>query len=253
MRIMHVGSWSKVSIVSRRLASFLVAPAIAALLWGCQQSAPTVTDTGGAMARINTGDATSLARASQSRASGLLPRPSGLDSVEAVYALDVSGASVSVQPLQIDYRAPSETGPRPLSERSARLDASEQARLQELMAQAFAERFLAPRGSKLALDPGKADYRLQLRLENFALAGPLQPPTAQRRIFADQSAYGVLVGTLYDRDGNLVMRFRDRREIGERGGNIGPGSLHIFSGATFWSDMRMDMRRAFSTLDRSLR
>ena len=242
--------WNRVSVAPRRMVPLLVTMA---LLSGCQQGAPTMTDTGGAMARINTGDATSLARAAQSRASGLQPRPSGLDSVEAVFAFDVSGAAVFVQPLQIDYRAPSNTGPRPLGEREARLDSSEQARLHELMAQTFAERFLAPRGSSLAVDPGKADYRLQLQLDNFALAGPLQPPTAQRRIFADQSAYGVLIGTLYDRNGNVVMRFRDRREIGERGGNIGPGSLHIFSGATFWSDMRIDMRRAFSALDRSLR
>ena len=247
---MRDGFWNKVYSRVERLAPLLVS---LALLSGCQQGAPSLTDTGGAMARINTGDATSFARSAQSRSSGLLPRSSGMDSLEAVYAFDVSGASVFVQPLQIDYRSPSNTGPRPLSERNARLDASEQARMQQLMAQTFTERFLAPRGSRLVVDPGKADYRLQLRLENFALAGPLQPPTAQRRIFADQSAYGVLVGTLYDRDGNVVMRFRDRREIGERGGNIGPGSLHIFSGATFWGDMRMDMRRAFSTLDRSLR
>lgn len=184
---------------------------------------------------------------------GLQPRASGLDSVAAAFAFDLSGAGVYVAPVDIDYTKRFSGPGQPLRARDYELDAKDRARLQELMAQTFSEKFLAPRNSHLVADPQGVDYTLQLRLENFSLAAPLEPTAWQWRVYTGQSAYGVLVGELYNREGKLVMRFRDRRDIGDRFGGPGPGRLERFTSVTFWADMKVDLRRAFSSLDKSLR
>lgn len=186
-------------------------------------------------------------------ADGLQPRASGLDEVSAVFAFDLSGASVYMAPVQIDYvkRFP---GPGVARARDYELDRKDRQRLDELMAQTFSEKFLVPRGSHLASDPARADYTLQLSLEKFSVAAPLDPTaTWVWRVYTEQSAYGVLAGTLYDRDGNAVMRFRDRRDIGDDFGGFPSGNVEVFNSVTFWSDMKVDMRRAFASLDKSLR
>ncbi|MFI2812969.1 hypothetical protein [Microbulbifer sp. YPW16] len=215
--------------------------ALVLVVAGCAQTDPS----GSALAVANPGAAS---------ATGLQPRASGLDSVAAAFAFDLANASVYVAPLQIGYRKRSADVRERLNAGDFQLDARERERMQQLMEEALAERFLQPRNSRLAGSPAQADYRLQLRLENFALSAPLEAPTWSRRTFTEQSAYGVLAGELYDRDGNLVMRFRDRRDIGENPGSLASGGqLQQFSGPIFWADMRVDMRRAFSSLDRSLR
>ncbi|WP_237057190.1 hypothetical protein [Microbulbifer sediminum] len=215
--------------------------AIVLALLGCAQAGPTVAPQGDAGAGAAT-------------ARGLQPRASDLDSVASAFAFDLSNASVYVAPIQIDYRKRSADVRERLRARDFELDGSERERLQGLMAETFAQRFLQPRNSGLAGSPASADYRLQLRLEKLALSAPLEPSTWTWRVYTDQSAYAVLAGELYDREGNLVMRFRDRRDIGENpGSDVGSGRLQRFTSATFWADMRMDMRRAFSSLDRSLR
>lgn len=183
---------------------------------------------------------------------GLQPRASGLDEVAAVFAFDLSGASVYVAPVEIDYRKRFDRASDRLRARDYELDAKDRERLNGLMAQTFAGRFLAPRNSRLAPQRQNADYVLKLRLENLSLAAPLEQPAYAWRVFTERSAYAVLAGTLYDRDGNAVMRFRDRREIGENFG-IGGSDLQRFTSVTFWSDMKVDMRRAFGSLDKSLR
>lgn len=183
---------------------------------------------------------------------GLQPRASGLDEVAAVFAFDLSGASVYVAPVEIDYRKRFDRASDRLRARDYELDAKDRERLNGLMAQTFAERFLAPRNSRLAPQRQHADYVLKLRLENLSLAAPLEQPAYAWRVFTERSAYAVLAGTLYDRDGNAVMRFRDRREIGENFG-VGGSDLQRFTSVTFWSDMKVDMRRAFGSLDKSLR
>ncbi|MCX2801111.1 hypothetical protein [Microbulbifer thermotolerans] len=191
-------------------------------------------------------------RAQNADADGLLPRESGLDEVAAVFALDLSGAAVYVEPVEIEYTKRFKTGPGTARARDYELDESDRQKLNALLAQTFSEKFLAPRGSRLVDDPAEADYRLQLRLENFSLAAPLDPTaTWVWRVYTDQSAYGVLVGSLYDSDGNPVMRFRDRRDIGDNF-VAGPGRFERFNSVTFWGDMRIDMRRAFASLDKSL-
>ncbi|MGL6160829.1 hypothetical protein [Microbulbifer sp.] len=185
-------------------------------------------------------------------ADGLQPRASGLDSVAAAFAFDLSGSGVYVAPVEIDYikRFP---GPgQPLRARDYELDAKDRARLQELMGETFSEKFLAPRNSQLVADPQGADYTLRLRLEHFSLAAPLEPSAWLWRVYSEQSAYGILVGELYNDEGKLVMRFRDRRDIGEKFGGPGPGRLGRFTSVTFWNDMKVDMRRAFSSLDKTL-
>lgn len=185
---------------------------------------------------------------------GLVPRASGLDAVSAAFAFDLSGASVYVAPVEIDYTKRFGTGPGHLRTRDYELDAKDRARLRNVMAEAFASRFLTPRNSHLAADRSQADYVLQLGLDNFSLAAPLEPTAWLWRVYTDQSAYGVLTGTLYDRNGNAVMRFRDRRDIGDNfGGPIGGARFERFTSVTFWSDMRVDSRRAFASLDKSLR
>ncbi|SDJ99583.1 hypothetical protein [Microbulbifer yueqingensis] len=185
---------------------------------------------------------------------GLQSRSANLDQVAAAFAFDLSNASVYVAPIQVQYRERSRDVRERLHARDFEFDARERERLQRLMEGAFAERFLQPRNSRLATSPAEADYRLQLRLEDFALSAPLEPPTWTQRTLTEQSAYGVLAGELYDRDGKLVMQFRDRRDIGENPGSLtAGGQLQQFSGPVFWGDMRADMRRAFSSLDRALR
>ncbi|SEA09388.1 hypothetical protein [Microbulbifer marinus] len=190
---------------------------------------------------------------SEAGARGLLPRRSGLDAVAAAPALNLSGASVYLAPLEIDYRSQDASSLQPIGFRNRTLDASERARLQQTMAQAFAENFLGPRGGRLAAGSGAADYTLRLRLTNFYLPAPLEQTTRLRQVFSESVAYGTLSGTLYDRSGNVVLQFRDRREFGDTFAGSGGERLQRFSPPAFWADMRMDLRRAFSSLDRSLR
>ncbi|MFC6633251.1 hypothetical protein [Microbulbifer taiwanensis] len=199
------------------------------------------------------GNALSAAAGADTSAAGLQPRKSGLDQVSAVFAFDLSGASVYVAPVQIDYTKRF-SAPATLRARDYELDQKDRQKLDEVMAQTFSEKFLAPRGSQLAASPANADYTMKLSLENFSLAAPLEPSGWLWRVYTEQSAYGVLVGTLYDRNGNAVMRFRDRRDFGDTFGTLsGPGRFERFTSVTFWADMRVDLRRAFSSLDRSLR
>lgn len=187
-------------------------------------------------------------------ADGLQPRASGLDDVAAVFAFDLNSASVYVAPVEIDYRKRFDRASDQLRARDFELEAKDHEKLNGLMAETFAERFLAPRNSGLAQQRQNADYVLQLRLENFSLSAPLQPSAFTWRVYTEQSAYGVLTGTLYDRDGNAVMRFSDRRDIGDNfGRGVGGSNLERFTSVTFWSDMKIDMRRAFGSLDKSLR
>ncbi|MCW8126817.1 hypothetical protein [Microbulbifer halophilus] len=187
-------------------------------------------------------------------ADGLQARASGLDQVAAVFAFDLSGASVYVAPVEIDYRKRFDRATDKLRARDYELETKDREKLNGLMAETFAERFLAPRNSRLAQRRQNADYVLKLRLENFSLSAPLEPSAHYWRVYTQQSAYAVLTGTLYDRDGNPVMRFRDRREIGDNFGRGVRGSnLDRFTSVTFWSDMKVDMRRAFGSLDKSLR
>lgn len=185
-------------------------------------------------------------------ADGLQPRDSGLDSVAAAFAFDLSGSGVYVAPVEIDYTKRFAGPGQPLRARDYELDAKDRARLQELMAEIFSEKFLAPRNSQVVADPEEADYTLQLRLERFSLAAPLEPSAWLWRVYTEQSAYGVLVGELYNDEGKVVMRFRDRRDIGEKFGGLGPGRLERFTSVTFWNDMKLDLRRAFSSLDKTL-
>lgn len=188
-------------------------------------------------------------------AQGLQPRASGLDSVSAVFAFDLSGAAVYVAPVEVDYRKRFPSAIGSLHVRDYELDSRDRERLNKLMAETFGEKFLAPRNSHLVANRSQADYVLQLRLEDFALAAPLDPTaTWVWRVYTDQSAYGVLAGTLYDRKGNALMRFSDRRDIGENYGALsGAQRFEHFTSVTFWTDMKVDLRRAFASLDRSLR
>ncbi|MCH9690846.1 MAG: hypothetical protein K0U59_02095 [Gammaproteobacteria bacterium] len=184
---------------------------------------------------------------------GLEVRKTGLDSVAAAYAFDMSGAKVYLEPLIIEY---SKQYPRdrPLTAKDYELDQKDVNRLQELMAATFNQKFLTPRNSSLIAEQQQADYTLQLKLEKFSLAAPLTPSPWLWRVYTDQSAYGVLSGELRDRNGNLVMRFRDRRDIGENFGSFGfNGDFERFTSVTFWADMRTDLRRAFTSLDKALR
>lgn len=187
------------------------------------------------------------------RTGGLQPRSSRLDQVSAVFALDLSGAKVHVAPLEIRYRRQSPGSIQPLGWRNRELDASDRARLQGIMEEAFAERFLGRRGGRLTPDARTADYTLRLALDDFLLPAPLEQTTRLRQVFTESVAYGTLSGTLYDSRGNVVLEFRDRREFGENFAGPGGSSLQRFSPPAFWADMRMDMRSIFESLDRSLR
>ncbi|MEW5248379.1 hypothetical protein [Microbulbifer discodermiae] len=235
------------SMIKVLIAPVPLLTAVLVLLGGCQQSGTTTTPSQ-LTSTAETGGSAS------SGASGLVPRAggAGLNSVEAAFALDVSGASVYVEPLVIDYRRSAQTGPRRLGEGDLQLGPSDRARLQSLTAGAFNERFLGPRGGRLATDPGGADYRLRLRLENFALSGPLQLTTGLQRTFARSSAQGTLTGGLYNREGQLVMRFRSRNLYRERAGGLGSARFERFSSASFWAETRASMRRTFSSLGASL-
>ncbi|WP_193162109.1 hypothetical protein [Microbulbifer hainanensis] len=190
--------------------------------------------------------------ADSGRAAALQPRAGGLDQVNAVSPLDLSGATVYVAPLEIDYRSSASQGKQPLGFSNRTLDADARARLQETMAQAFAERFLSARGGRLVSDARAADYTLHLRLEKFYLPAPLEQTTHLREVFSESSAYGTLSGTLSDARGSVVLQFRDRREFGEDFPSLGPGRLQRFSPPSFWADMRMDLRRAFGSLHKSV-
>lgn len=205
----------------------------------------------GACSQQPAAPATATPAASES--DGLLPRKSGLDQVSAVFAFDLSGATVYVAPVEIDYTKRFSSAISTLRSRDYELDGKDRARLNDVMAEAFTSRFLAPRNSRLVADRSQADYVLELGLDKFSLAAPLDPLDRAWWVYVDQSAYGVLTGTLYDRDGNVVMRFRDRRDIGENFGGIGGARFERFNNVTFWTDMQVDMRRAFASLDRSLR
>ncbi|WP_345550610.1 hypothetical protein [Microbulbifer aestuariivivens] len=190
---------------------------------------------------------------------GLQSRSSSLDNVSAVFALDLSGASVYVAPLEIRYR------PRPpgalqnsvigLDARKRELDSADRARLQEVMEQAFAGQFLGPRGARLTSQRRGANYTLRLRLDDFYLPAPLQPTSGLQQVFSEGVASGTLAGTLYDREGNPVLQFSERRQFGDHlAGFAGPGgaSLQRFSPPAFWAGMRMDLRHIFAGLNRSL-
>ena len=218
-----------------KVLALLVLPL--ALLAGCaQQSVPTTTD--------------APAKASD----GLVPRDTGLDSVSAAYAFDMSGAKVYLEPVQVAYSKRTGRAGSPLRARDYELDERDLEKLQELMGQTLSERFLTPRNSELVANKAEADYVMRLDLSRFSLGAPLEPTPWLWRAYTNQSAYGVLSGELQDHDGNAVMRFSDRRDIGENFGNLGPnGRFERFTSVTFWSDMKIDMRRAFSSLDKSLR
>ncbi|WP_444937106.1 hypothetical protein ACJJIW_08560 [Microbulbifer sp. JMSA004] len=190
----------------------------------------------------------------QEDSQGLVPRSSSLDEVAAAFAFDMSGSKVFIAPVQIDYTKRFSSVPRTrYREKDYELDDRDLQQMNALLVKTFAEKFLEPRNSVIAEEQEEADYTLSLSLEKFSVAAPLDPSPWTWRVYTEQSAYGVLVGTLYDREGNAVMRFRDRRDIGENFGAYGPGGrLERFTSVTFWSDMRVDMGRAFASLNRTL-
>lgn len=184
---------------------------------------------------------------------GLLPRQTGLDRVSAAYAFDLSGARVYLEPVTIAYSKRYPPINSTLRSKDYELRDKDMVRMREVMGQAFSDRFLAPRQSELVADKAEADYILQLDLSRFALSAPIDPVTRIGRVYADQSAYGILSGELQDSKGNAVMRFSDRRDIGDNFGNLGSrGPYKRFTSVTFWGDMRTDLRRAFASLDQSL-
>ncbi|GMG87895.1 hypothetical protein [Biformimicrobium ophioploci] len=179
-------------------------------------------------------------------------RASGLDHVATVFAFDLAGASVFVAEPELEYRRRSSSDFPRHSPEDFELDDRNRARLRDVMETAFAESFLAPRRSTVAASVDEADYRMQFGFEDFGIAAPLdlEPMT---RYYAQYSASGKLYGRLYDREGNLVMEFNDRRDIGDNWGRgMNGGNLDRFTRITFWSDMRNDMRKAFKSLDRAL-
>ncbi|WP_233998658.1 hypothetical protein [Microbulbifer pacificus] len=185
---------------------------------------------------------------------GLLPRQTGMDSVSAAYAFDLSGAKVYLEPVGIAYSKRYPNPGSPLRAEDYELSEKDLARLQELMGETLSERFLAPRQSQLVADKAEADYVLQMDLSRFAVGAPLDPQPWLWRVYTDQSAYGVLSGELQDSNGNAVMRFSDRRDIGDNFSGLGPGGrMDRFTSVTFWHDMKVDLRRAFASLDESLR
>ncbi|WP_444889227.1 hypothetical protein [Microbulbifer sp. DLAB2-AA] len=190
----------------------------------------------------------------QDRSDGLEARPSQLDEVAAAFALDLSGAKVYIAPVQIDYTKRFSSLPRrQYREKDYELDHRDLQRLNTLLAQSFSNKLLKPRNAQQVSEQAEADYTLSLSLQDFSLAAPLDPSPWTWRVYTEQSAYAQLVGTLYDRNGSAVMHFRDRRDIGENFGSSGPGGrLERFTSVTFWSDMRVDIRRAFASLNRSL-
>ncbi|WP_141398490.1 MULTISPECIES: hypothetical protein [Microbulbifer] len=233
-----------------RVGSGILAAATVALLSGCATEPTSRSATASAPSAHLTmiGDA-----GPRGRSDGLQPRSSSLDQVSAVFALDLSGARVYVAPLEIDYRRQRPSSMQPLGLRNRELSSGDRARLQEVMEQAFAERFLGRRGGRLTPDSRTADYTLRLRLDNFYLPAPLEQTTRLRQVFSESVAYGTLAGTLYDRQGNAVLQFRDRREFGGTLAGAGGERLQRFSPPAFWADMRMDIRRIFDSLDQSLR
>ncbi|WP_066961249.1 hypothetical protein [Microbulbifer sp. Q7] len=190
----------------------------------------------------------------EDEADGLLPRQTGLDHVSAAYAFDLSGAKVYLEPVGVEYTKRFPRAGSPLRAKDYELRDKDMVRLQEVMGEAVSERFLAPRRSELVADRAEADYVFQLDLSHFSLGAPLEPQAYLWRVYTDQSAYGTLSGELKDSNGNPVMRFSDRRDIGENFGNLGPGGrFERFTSVTFWRDMKVDLRRAFASLDESLR
>ena len=190
----------------------------------------------------------------EDQADGLLPRKTGLDSVSAAYAFDLSGAKVYLEPVGVEYTKRFPGAGSSLRAEDYEFRDKDLVKLQEVMGETLSERFLAPRQSQLVTDKAEADYVMQLDLSRFALGAPLEPQPWLWRVYTDQSAYGTLSGELKDSNGNAVMRFSDRRDIGENFGNLGPGGrFERFTSVTFWRDMKVDMRRAFASLDESLR
>lgn len=190
----------------------------------------------------------------EDEADGLLPRKTGLDSVSAAYAFDLSGAKVYLEPVAVEYNKRYPRIDSPLRAKDYELDEKDVAKLQEVMGETLSERFLSPRRSELVADRSQADYVMKLDLSRFSLGAPLDPQPFLWRVYTDQSAYGTLSGELQDSNGNPVMRFSDRRDIGENFGGVGPaGRFERFTSVTFWRDMKIDLRRAFASLDESLR
>ena len=215
------------------LKLILISPLLAALFSGCVQNPavdPTAADE-----------------------DGLVPQASGLDSVSAAFAFDLSGARVYLEPLGIEYnRRFSDIG-SPFRAEDYELKEKDVAKLQELMGRTLGERFLAPRNSELVTDPADADYTMQLDLRRFSIGAPLDSSTSMMlRVYTDRSAWGTLTGELRDSQGNPVMRFSDRRDVGDNFGAFGPTRFDQFNRVTFWHDMRIDLNRAFSSLDKSL-
>nr|WP_010131757.1 hypothetical protein [Microbulbifer agarilyticus] len=185
---------------------------------------------------------------------GLVPRKTGLDSVSAAFAFDLSGAKVYLEPVAVEYTRRSPSAGSPLRPKDYELRNKDLVKLQALLGETLSERFLQPRQSELVADRAEADYVMQLDLSRFALGAPIDPMVSPWRSYTTQSAHGVLSGELTDTNGNPVMRFSDRRDIGENFGSLGPhGRLERFNNVTFWSDMRVDLRRAFASLNESLR
>ncbi|WP_231758408.1 hypothetical protein [Microbulbifer elongatus] len=199
------------------------------------------------------GCAQQLVATPEDQADGLIPRETGLDSVSAAYAFDMSGAKVYLEPVGVEYSKRFPTASSPLRAKDYEFRDKDLVKLQEVMGETLSERFLAPRQSQLVTDKAEADYVMQLDLSRFALGAPLDPQPWLWRVYTDQSAYGTLSGELTDLEGNPVMRFSDRRDIGENFGSLGPGGrFERFTSVTFWRDMKIDLRRAFASLDDSL-
>lgn len=216
----------------RFLEVLIAAPLVLTLLAGCAQQ-PSAED----QAAIE---------------DGLIPRESGLDSVSAAFAFDLSGAKVYLEPLTIEYNKRSVRAGSPFRAEDYELDERDVSKLQDVMGQTLGERFLAPRNSELVVDKSQADYVMRLDLNRFSIGAPLDPTAGVWRVYTDQSAWGVLSGELQDTQGNPVMRFSDRREMGDNFGSLGPDRFDRFNRVTFWADMRTDLRRAFRSLDRTL-
>ena len=205
-------------------------------------------------ATLLAGCAQQLAQSPEDEADGLLPRKTGLDSVSAAFAFDLSGAKVYLEPVGVEYTKRFPSAGSPLRAEDYEFRDKDIVKLQEVMGETLSERFLAPRQSQLVADKADADYVMQLDLSRFALGAPLDPQPWLWRVYTDQSAYGTLSGELKDSNGNPVMRFSDRRDIGENFGSLGPGGrFERFTSVTFWRDMKIDLRRAFASLDESLR
>ena len=88
---------------------------------------------------------------------GLVPRQTGLDSVSAAYAFDMSGAKVYLEPVGVAYTKRFGRPGSPLRAKDYELADKDLEKLQDLMGQTLTERFLAPRNSQLVASTAEAD------------------------------------------------------------------------------------------------